>query len=233
MNDEEKKHKRLIDDLKNLPKVEAPKNFETELLRKINSSEEVKKVSFWEKLLSPARLAPAALAIVSAVIIFFVVDINSEVMEDPLSIAPKLREDLAILKATQEIPVELKKQSVRQKEKVESKSEEMLSEKKDIAPPLSKDKGDDVRFESETEVDEQLVTDKLEVGRSDSDIYRSNDAKSLGGSVAPSTINIPSAEISKDNLNFLQRNLSSEEKVEVQQLKMKVQTEKNAKTERK
>ena len=76
MNDEEKKYKRLIDDLKNLPKVDAPKNFETELLRKINSSEEIKKVSFWEKLLSPARLAPAALAIVSAVIIFFVVDIN-------------------------------------------------------------------------------------------------------------------------------------------------------------
>jgi len=233
VNDEKKKYKRLIDDLKNLPKVEAPKNFETELLRKINSYEEVKKVGFWEKLLSPARLAPAALAIVSAVIIFFVVDINSEVMEDPLSIAPKLREDLAILKTTQEIPVELKKISVRQKEKVENNSKEILSEKKDIAPQLSKDKGDEVRLESETDVNEQLFTDGLETGRSDSDVYRSNDAKSLGGSVAPSTINAPSVEISKDNLNFMQRNLSSEEKIEVQQLKMKVQTEKTVKTERK
>jgi len=233
MNDEEKKYKRLIDDLKNLPQVEAPKNFETELLRKINSSEEVKKVGFWEKLLSPARLAPAALAIVSAVIIFFVVDINSEVMEDPLNIAPRLREDLAVLEAPKEIPVELKKQSVRQKEKVENKSEEILSEKKDIAPQLSKDKGDEVLLESETDVNEQLFTDGLETGRSDSDVYRSNDAKSLGGSVAPSTINTPSTEISKDNLNFMQRNLSSEEKIEVQQLKMKVQTQKTAKTERK
>jgi hypothetical protein len=233
MNDEEKKYKRLIDDLKNLPKVEAPKYFETELLRKIDSSEEVKKVSFWEKLLSPARLAPAALAIVSAIIIFFVVDINSEVMEDPLNIAPKLREDLAILKTTQEIPVELKKTSIRQKEKTEAHSESVLSEKKDIAPPLSKDKGDEVRFESETDVNEQMLADELEVGRSDSDVYISNDAKSLGGSVAPSTINAPPAEISKDNLNFMQRNLSSEEKMEVQQLKMKVQTEKSVKTERK
>ena len=233
MNDEEKKHKKLIDELKNLPKVEAPKNFETELLRKINSSEEVRKVGFWEKLLSPARLAPAALAIVSAVIIFFVVDINSEVMEDPLNIAPRLREDLAVLEAPKEIPVELKKQSVRQKGKVEIKSEEILSEKKDLSSSLSKDKGDEVRFESETEVDEQMLVDKLETGRSDSDVHKSNDAKSLGGSVAPSTINIPSAEINKDNLNFMQRNLSSEEKKEVQQLKMKVQTEKNAKTERK
>jgi hypothetical protein len=226
-------NKKLIDDLKNLPKVEAPKNFETELIRKINSSEEVRKVDFWEKLLSPARLAPAALAIVSAVIIFFVVDINSEVMEDPLNIAPRMREDLAVLEAPKEIPIELKKQSVRQKEKVENKSEEILSEKKDIAPQLSGDKGDEVRLESETDVNEQLFTDELETGRSDSDVYRSNDAKSLGGSVAPSTINTPSAEISKDNLNFLQRNLSSEEKMEVQQLKMKVQTEKNAKTVRK
>jgi hypothetical protein len=233
MNDEEKKYKRLIDDLKNLPQFEAPKNFETELLRKINSSEEVKKVGFWEKLLSPARLAPAALAIVSAVIIFFVVDINSEVMEDPLSIAPKLRKDLAILKTTQEIPVVLKKQSIRQKEKVENKSEEILSEKKDIAPPLSKDKGNEVRLESETDIKEQLLADELEAGRSDSDSYKSNEAKSLGGSVAPSTIIAPSAEISKDNLNFMQRNLSSEEKMEVQQLKMKVQTEKTVKTERK
>ena len=226
-------NKKLIEDLKNLPKVEAPKNFETELLRKINSYEEVKKVGFWEKLLSPARLAPAALAIVSAVIIFFVVDINSEVMEDPLSIAPKLREDLAILKTTQKIPVELKKKSFRQKEKAENKSEEILSEKKDIAPQLSKDKADEVRLESETDVNEQLFTDGLETGRSDSDVYRSNDAKSLGGSVAPSTINTTSTEISKDNLNFMQRNLSSEEKIEVQQLKMKVQTQKTAKTERK
>jgi hypothetical protein len=233
MNDEEKKYKRLIDDLKNLPKVEAPKNFETELLRKINSSEEVKKVSFWEKLPSPARLAPAALAIVSAVIIFFVVDINSEVMEDPLSIAPKLREDLAILKTTQEVPIELKKQSVRQKEKVEIKSEEIISDKKDIAPPLFRDKGNEVRLESETEIKEQLVADELQAGISDSDSYISNETKSLGESVVPSTINAPSTEISKDNLNFLQRNLSSEEKIEVQQLKMKVQTEKNAKTGRK
>lgn len=233
MNDEEKKYKRLIDDLKNLPKVDAPKNFETELLRKINSSEEIKKVSFWEKLLSPARLAPAALAIVSAVIIFFVVDINSEVMEDPLSIAPKLREDLAILKTTQEVPIELKKQSVRQKEKVEIKSEEIISDKKDIAPPLFRDKGNEVRLESETDIKEQLVADELQAGISDSDSYISNETKSLGESVVPSTINAPSTEISKDNLNFLQRNLSSEEKMEVQQLKMKVQTEKSTKTERK
>ena len=43
MNEEEKTYKKLLDDLKNLPKVDAHINFETELLRKINSSELEKK----------------------------------------------------------------------------------------------------------------------------------------------------------------------------------------------
>ena len=233
MNDEEKTYKKLIDDLKNLPQIDAPKNFETGLWRKINSSEETKKVSFWEKLFSPARLAPAALAIVSAIIIFFVIDVNSEEMEDPLNIAPRLREDLVVFEITKEIPAETKKNSVRQKEKTEVRSEGLLSKKKDIPQPLTKGKGDDARFESETKAEEQLFTDELKAGRSDSDNYKSDDVMSLGGSVVPSPVTTSANEISKDNVNFMQRNLSSEEKIEVQQLKMKVQVEKSSKTERK
>ena len=226
MNDEEKTYKKLIDDLKNLPKIDAPKNFETGLWRKINSSEDTKKVSFLEKLFSPARLAPAALAIVSAIIIFFVVDVNSEEMEDPLNIAPRLREDLVIFETTKEIPAEMKKNSVRQKEKTEVRSEGMFSKKKDIPQPLTKGMSDDVRLESEMKAEEQLFTDELNVGKSDSDNSKSDDARGLGGSVAPSPVTISANEISKDNVNFMQRNLSSEEKMEVQQLKLKVQARK-------
>jgi hypothetical protein len=39
--------------------------------------------------------------------------------------------------------------------------------------------------------------------------------------------------ITKDNIDFMQRNLSVEEKKEVQQLKMKVQSEKSEKNEQK
>ncbi|MBK7500923.1 MAG: hypothetical protein IPI19_18055 [Ignavibacteriales bacterium] len=116
MNEEEKTYKKLLDDLKNLPKVDAPKNFETELLRKINSSELEKKESFWDRILTPGKLAPAAVALASAAIIFFVVDINSEEMEDPLNIAPRLREDLVIIESIEEIPVEQLKKSDRVKE---------------------------------------------------------------------------------------------------------------------
>lgn len=235
MNDEEKTYKKLIDDLKNLPKVEAPKNFETGLWRKINSSEETKKVSFLEKLFSPARLAPAALAIVSAIIIFFIVDVNSEVMEDPLNIAPRLREDLVILETSKYIPVETKKNSVRQKEKaqVEEHSEGLLSKKKDIPQPLTNPKGSADRLELEKKAEDQLLSDELSASTSDSDAFRSDDTRSLGESVAPSAVTTSTNEISRDNVNFMQRNLSSQEKMEVQQLKMKVQTEKSAKTDRK
>ncbi len=233
MNDEEKTYKKLIDDLKNLPKIEAPKNFETGLWRKINSSEETKKVSFLEKLLSPARLAPVALAIVSAIIIFFVIDVNSEEMEDPLNIAPRLREDLVVLETFKDIPAETKKNLVRQKEKVEVRSEELFSKKKNIPQPLTKSKVDGVHLESETKAEEQLLTDELEAGRSDSNNYKSDYARGLGGSVAPSPVTISVNEISKDNVNFMQRNLSSEEKMEVQQLKLKVQTEKSSQTDQK
>ena len=233
MNDEEKKYKKLIDDLKNLPKIEAPKNFETGLWKKINTSEKTKKISFWEKLLSPARLAPAALAIVSAVIIFFVVDVNSEVMEDPLNIAPRLREDLVVLETSKDIPVELKRNSVRQKEKAEVRSKGLLSQKKDVPQPVTKGEGDDVRVELETKVEEQSLADELVTGRSDSDSYRPKEVTNLSGSVAPSAISTSANEISRDNVNFMQRNLSSQEKMEVQQLKKQVQSEKSSKTDQK
>jgi hypothetical protein len=233
MNDEEKTYKKLIEDLKNLPKVEAPKNFETELWRKINSSEETKITGFWEKLFSPARLAPAALAIVSAAIIFFVIDVNSEVMEDPLNIAPRLREDLVVLEPSKDIPFEIEQNAVRQKEKSEVHSKEMLSKKKDIPEPVTKGEGDDVRLESETKVDEQSLADDLVSGRSDSDSYRPKEATNLSGSVAPSPVTTSVNEIRRDNVNFMQRNLSSEEKVEVQQLKLKIQTEKSSQNEQK
>ena len=233
MNDEEKTYKKLIDDLKNLPQIEAPKNFESGLWKKINSSEESKQISFWEKLLSPARFAPAALAIVSALIIFFVIDVNSEVMEDPLNIAPRLREDLVVLETSKDVPVEMKKNLVRQKEKSELRSKEMLPKNENIPQALTSGEGDDVRLESEIKAEEQFFTDELKAGRSDSDHYKSDDARSLGGNVPPSPVTSSANEISKDNVNFMQRNLSSEEKMEVQQLKLKVQAEKSSQTDQK
>ena len=261
MNEEEKTYKKLLDDLKNLPKIDAPKNFETELLRKINSSEPEEKESIWNKLLSPGKLAPAAVALASAAIIFFVVDINSEEMEDPLNIAPRLREDLVVIESIEEIPIEPLKKSVRVKEESEALNEG-LDDTKEIETQIQPKVGLEQRSDQTSKGIEQSITDELVSPKSESDGFKSDDQGTLGRSAAPSATtlaseisktdsferemkterneiqNLPvlqgsSDQMNKDNFNFMQRNLSAEEKKEVQQLKMKVQTEKSEKTEQK
>jgi hypothetical protein len=231
MNEEEKTYKKLLDDLKNLPRIDAPKNFETELLRKINSSASEKKESFWDKLLSPGKLAPAAIAIASAAIIFFVVDINSEEMEDPLNIAPRLREDLAVIESVKEIPVVAPlKKSARVKEEP-SLLNDGLIETKEAETQVEPKAVYEERSEMKSKSLEKLHADEFISDKSESDSFKSDDSRILGGSVLPSPVTTSASEISKDNLNFMQRNLSTEEKKEVQQLKMKVQTEKSVKTQ--
>ncbi|RPI60828.1 MAG: hypothetical protein EHM44_09740 [Ignavibacteriales bacterium] len=230
MNEEEKTYKKLLDDLKNLPKVDAPKNFETELLRKINSSELEKKESFWDRILTPGKLAPAAVALASAAIIFFVVDINSEEMEDPLNIAPRLREDLVIIESIEEIPVEQLKKSDRVKEEPGILNEGLV-ETEETETQVLPNAVYEERSEMKSKGVDKSLSDELISSKLESDSFKSDDSRSLGGSAVPSPVTTSAAEISKDNLNFMQRNLSTEEKKEVQQLKMKVQTEKSSKTE--
>jgi hypothetical protein len=230
MKEVEKTHKKLLDDLKNLPKIDAPKNFETELLRKINSSEQEKKESVWDKLLSPGKLAPAAIALASAAIIFFVVDINSEEMEDPLNIAPRLREDLVVIESIEEIPVAPLKKSERVKENPKIVNEELI-ESKEAETQNQPTVGFEERSDKKSNAIEQSLADELVSNESDLDSFESEETRSLGGSVAPSTVTTSTSELTKDNLNFMQRNLSTDEKKEVQQLKMKIQTEKSAKTQ--
>jgi hypothetical protein len=226
MNEEEKTYKKLAEDLKNLPKVEAHKNFETELWRKINSSEENKKLSFWEKLFSPGRLVPAAAVIVSTVIIFFIVNTKSDKIESPLNLGPKLQEDLVIPEPTRESPVEVQKKSIEQKGKVE-KTPEALSDKKDNAPPIPQVINEAVRSESEKMADEKL--DKIDAGVSNSDSFKSTNPTNLGGNVTPTSVTTTEQEKIKDSLNLIRMNLS-EEKKEVEQSKLKVKAEKSSKT---
>lgn len=232
MNEEEKTYKKLLDDLKNLPKVDAPKNFETELLRKINSSELEQKTNFWDKLLSRSKLAPVAVAIVSAAIIFFVVDINSEKIEDPLNIAPRLREDLMVVETFEEIPIATLKKSERVREKSKDYEEELIETKEfEIQNKPEPMLGLEDRSDMKSNAIGQSLADELGSGKSDSDNIRAKEAKILEGAIVPSPVATSASEISRDNFDFMQRNLSTNDKKEVQQLKMKVQAEKSAKKE--
>ena len=89
-DNEFEKIKRL---LKDLPKVNAPSNFENELSRRINQGEQTKeKESWFDKVFSP-KLVPSAALAVTAVIILFLLKGNVSDVEDPFQVMPKLREE--------------------------------------------------------------------------------------------------------------------------------------------
>ena len=95
LNDDELKYKNVISTLKNLPEVNAPSNFEADLMRRINSGNyEIEKQSFWKKIFLPARLIPSAALAVGAVILLFFLNINSDENENPLLADPKIRQDI-------------------------------------------------------------------------------------------------------------------------------------------
>jgi hypothetical protein len=222
MTDEEKKYEKLISDLKNLPKVNAPPNFESNLWRKINSSEKSKKESFWDKLFSPAKLIPAGVA-VAAIIIFFVMDIKSNQPEDPFSLQPRMREDIVSVEKFEEKSIAPLKKSVKRKDA-----------KKEME--ISKPKG---RLKS-NDADNELMLDKESSGFRDEIITEGSKKESLitqqqtanmGGAISPTIEAAAVPELKKDNLNFMQINLSAKEKQEVERLKQQVRAPEKAKSE--
>ena len=94
----------IIKTLKGLQKVKAPANFEADLMRRINSGKYEKERSLWEKLLLPSRLIPSAALGLAAVIIFFILNINSTPVQNPLLMPPRVREDVVATKGVPAIP---------------------------------------------------------------------------------------------------------------------------------
>ncbi|OGU58798.1 MAG: hypothetical protein A2V66_01675 [Ignavibacteria bacterium RBG_13_36_8] len=109
----DKKYKKIIKALKELPHINAPYNFEYYLITKIqnkNFGDLTKKKSynmFW-------RLSPVAAAVVSAVILFFVFGDQSSEIENPLmKLPPAISEseviatdNLGTIESPREMPVE-------------------------------------------------------------------------------------------------------------------------------
>jgi hypothetical protein len=106
LNDDELKYKNVVDTLKGLPEVKAPRNFETDLMRRINSEKfEEKRQGFWEKIFLPSRLIPSAGLAIAAVLLLFVINLNSDETENPLLMEPKVREDIIEATEMSDIPV--------------------------------------------------------------------------------------------------------------------------------
>jgi len=222
VKDDDKKYSNLIKDLNQLQEVKAPADFEAELMRKINSEKyiEQKGQSIWSKIFLPSRLIPSAGLAAAAVIVFFVVTLNPEELEDPLQMEPRVRED--IIKVVDYNEVKLK----REDKKIDKDIiDESPLEKRTVTTESSvtEDKGSGRRMEEE--VIESFTDDEMIA-----DIDSVPTESMITGTTQPITLPTEGETematglaISKENLNFRQIQLSEEEQEVVEQLKQKVQ----------
>jgi hypothetical protein len=242
MKNDGKKYEDVIKALKGLQEVKAPENFEADLQRKINSEKFSKKEkkSFWQNIFLPSRLIPSLGVIVAAIVIFFVVDSNSEQMDNPFLIEPKIRED--VLKVSNYEEFEAKKEKV-SKENL-SKQDEPVLEKRRVENEL-KSSDDKMITGREKSGKAEGLLDEINVSK-DQDLNAGSfsavveSTETLKTETQQPTANAkPSSDmaieqiITKEELNFRQVQLTEEEQKTVNELKSQVQSlEKNNKSQK-
>jgi hypothetical protein len=233
MENDEKKYEDVIKVLKGLHEVKAPENFEADLQRKINSekfSKEEKK-SFWQNIFLPSRLIPSLGVIATAIVIFFVVDSNSEEMDDPFLIEPRVREDIFVVTEYKEIE---KKQDEFSKPKSSMKDEPVLEKRRDENElKYSDDKmisgreksgnveglSDEINFSKDQDLNAGSFSAVVE-----STETLKTETPQPTGTAKPNSDMATEQIITKEELNFRQVQLTEEEQKTVNELKTQVQS---------
>jgi hypothetical protein len=234
MENDEKKYEDVVKALKGLQKVKAPANFEADLQRRINSekfSKEEKK-SFWENIFAPSRLIPSLGLVTVAVVIFFVVDTNSEEMDNPFLIEPRIREDVFEVVDYDELQ---KKQEEIPKQKSLKKDEPAIEMRRDESElKVSDDK--EVSGREKSVESEGLLTDEMELaedqGITSGAFSAVEESTTILTSQSPqptlpteaSSEMVTGQVINKEELNFRQVQLNEEEQKVVNELKNQVQS---------
>ena len=219
VKDDDKKYSDLIKTLNQLQEVKAPADFEAELMRKINSEKyKVKDLqNIWGKFFLPSRLIPSAGLAAAAVIVFFVVTLNPEELEDPLQMEPRVREDIIEVVDYNEVKIE--REDKKQKDESTLEKKTTMSERS-----VTEDKRSGRRMEEDV-IEESFTDDEMIA-----DVDSMPTEPMITGTTEPTTLPTESETematglaISKENLNFRQIQLNEEEQEVVEQLKQKVQ----------
>jgi hypothetical protein len=232
MENDEKKYEDVIKALKALQEVKSPANFEADLQRRINAEKFAKKEkkSFWQNIFVPSRLIPSLGLVAAAVVIFFVVETNSEEMDNPFLIEPRVREDVFVITEYEELE---QKQEEVSKPKSSSKDEPVLGKRRDEIELKSKE--DKMTTGREKSGEAEGLLDKKNVQK-DQNItagaYFAAESTLIVDSVSPqpSTTSVTRSElvtgqtITKEELNFRQIQLNEEEQKTVNELKIQVQS---------
>lgn len=230
MKNDEKKYEDVIKALKGLQEVKAPVNFEADLQRKINAEKfsEKDKKSFWQNIFVPSRLIPSVGLVVAAVVIFFVVDTNSEEMDNPFLIEPRVREDVFAITEYDQLEKkqdELSKQKSLKKEEpaVEMKTNEGQLKSSEDKLVKGREKGVEILTdEKDMARDESFAADNLAVA--DSSVTNVTESPQPAVPTATGSEMVTGQAITKEELNFRQVQLSEKEQKVVNELKNQVQS---------
>jgi hypothetical protein len=105
-DEDEERFKNVIGLLKQIPKVSTPPNFESDLMRRINSGnfKGSYNLHWWEKILSPSRLIPSAAVAASIIAILYFLNFNSTEQDNPFLTLPKIRENVIQISSKQKVP---------------------------------------------------------------------------------------------------------------------------------
>lgn len=249
MENDEKKYENVIKALKGMQKVNAPENFEADLQRKINSGKYTKeeKGNFWQNIFIPSRLIPSLGLVAAAVVIFFVVDTNSEEMDNPFLIEPRVREDVLVVTDYEEFEAkkeEVSKQKSLKKDEPQKQNESVFGKRRDESTLKSSD-DDKVAGREKTNVKEgmldqtDVLTEEQEITAGTFSAVEESTASLQTGSPQPtataeSSLEMESGQIiTKEELNFRQVQLNEEQQKAVDELKMQVHSiEKKGKTQK-
>ena len=94
LNNDENLNNKIIKSLQQLKNIDAPDNFEADLMRKINSGyQKQRKTGFWHEFLMPKKLIPTA-ALTAVLIVMYMLKFDTKSPENPLSVQPRIREDI-------------------------------------------------------------------------------------------------------------------------------------------
>lgn len=232
MENDEKKYEDVIKTLKGLQEVKAPANFEADLQRRINSEKFSKKekINFWQNIFVPAKLIPSLGLVAVAVVMFFVVDTNSEEMDNPFLIEPRVREDVFAITEFEEVEKkqdELSKQKSTKKEEpaIDRRTNESQLKSSEDKVISGREKSGDVEGlvdEKDAVRDQDLLSDNL--AATDSTLATVTENPQPTVPTESGAEMITGQAITKEELNFRQVQLTEEEQKTVNELRNQVQS---------
>jgi hypothetical protein len=162
------KYEKITKLLKELPKIDAPSNFETELSRRMKQGEKEKEKESWFNKIFLPKLIPSAALVLTAVIIILLLRPQVDETGKNLQVSPQLYEEKIDTESEPKEEIQKGKVSTTDRQKMNSAPPEVISNevKKEGESSI------DVLIPTEMSADEeQAVEDKIEAktsrGKSD------------------------------------------------------------------